>query len=150
MLLAKLQSGRTGEEKQANVTLTKRWKTALFASLKSKIQQSLYSPWGFQEAEAPRFHDNRHMKLVRLSALSTGRLCPPGNIRGWVDPRAIVQPKRLSKWKTKMTLSGIEPAHSADIPSCYLQETSVGLLWKPWNQPPPTRSVLPLRKSLPT
>jgi hypothetical protein len=26
-------------------------------------------PIGFQECEAPRFHDNRHMKVVRLSAL---------------------------------------------------------------------------------
>ena len=31
---------------------------------------------GFQEAEAPRFQDNRHMKVVRLSALRTGRLYP--------------------------------------------------------------------------
>ena len=31
-------------------------------------------PWGFQEVEAPRFQDNRHMKVVWLSALRTGRL----------------------------------------------------------------------------
>jgi hypothetical protein len=31
-------------------------------------------PLGFQEAEAPRFLDNRHMKVVRLSALRTGLL----------------------------------------------------------------------------
>ena len=36
--------------------------------------------WGFQEDEAPRFQDNRHMKVVRLSALRTGRLYPSGNI----------------------------------------------------------------------
>ena len=29
-------------------------------------------PVGFQEFEAPRFHNNRHMNLVRLSALWTG------------------------------------------------------------------------------
>jgi hypothetical protein len=39
-------------------------------------------PWGFQEVEVPRFQDNRHMKVVRLSALCTGRLYPPGNIPG--------------------------------------------------------------------
>jgi hypothetical protein len=33
-------------------------------------------PRGFQEAEAPRFKDNRHMKVVGLSALRTGRLYP--------------------------------------------------------------------------
>ena len=35
-----------------------------------------------QEAEAPKFPDSRHVKLVRLSALRTGRLYPPGNIPG--------------------------------------------------------------------
>jgi hypothetical protein len=33
-------------------------------------------PLGFQEVEAPRFLDNRHMKVVSLSALRTGRLYP--------------------------------------------------------------------------
>ena len=32
--------------------------------------------------EAPSFQDNRHMRVVRLSALHTGRLYPPGNIPG--------------------------------------------------------------------
>jgi hypothetical protein len=31
-------------------------------------------PWGFQEVEVPRFQDNRHMKVLRLSALRTGHL----------------------------------------------------------------------------
>jgi len=31
-------------------------------------------PWGFQEVEAPRFQDSRHMNVVRLSAVCTGRL----------------------------------------------------------------------------
>jgi hypothetical protein len=39
-------------------------------------------PLGFQEVEAPRFLDNRHMKVVRLSAVRTGRLYPPGKIPG--------------------------------------------------------------------
>jgi hypothetical protein len=37
-------------------------------------------PWGFQKFEAPRFQDNRHIKVVRLSALPTGRIYPPGII----------------------------------------------------------------------
>ena len=33
-------------------------------------------PRGVQEVEAPRFQDNAHMKVVRLSALRTGSLYP--------------------------------------------------------------------------
>ena len=33
-------------------------------------------PKGLQESEVPTFKDNRHMKVVRLSALHTGRLYP--------------------------------------------------------------------------
>ena len=36
----------------------------------------LHRPCGFQEVEAPRFQDNRYMKVVKLSALSTSRLYP--------------------------------------------------------------------------
>jgi hypothetical protein len=36
----------------------------------------------FQEFEAPRFQDNRLMKVVRLSTLCTGCLYPPGNVPG--------------------------------------------------------------------
>jgi len=36
----------------------------------------------FQEVEAPRFQDNRHIKAVRLSAVRTDRLYPVGKIPG--------------------------------------------------------------------
>jgi hypothetical protein len=35
-----------------------------------------------QEVESPRFQDNRHMKVVMLTALRTSGLYPPGNIPG--------------------------------------------------------------------
>jgi hypothetical protein len=41
---------------------------------KSNPITGLDRPLGFQKVEAPRYLDNRHMKVVRLSALRTGRL----------------------------------------------------------------------------
>jgi hypothetical protein len=38
--------------------------------------QAWTGPSGFQEFEAPEFLDNRHLKVVRLSALRTGCLYP--------------------------------------------------------------------------
>jgi len=38
--------------------------------------QAWTGPGGFQEAESPRFQDIRYMKVVKLSALRTGRLYP--------------------------------------------------------------------------
>ena len=38
--------------------------------------------WGFHDVEASKFQDNRHMNVVRLSALHTGRLYSPGSIPG--------------------------------------------------------------------
>ena len=44
--------------------------------------QSLYRPWVFQEVEGSIFQNNRHVKVLRLSALSSCRLYPPVNIPG--------------------------------------------------------------------
>jgi len=51
-------------------------------------------PLRCQEGENPRFPDNRHMKVARLSALGTGHLYPQEiplvfiSVQGSVDPRA--------------------------------------------------------------
>jgi len=55
----------------------------IFSKKVKKIPlQAWTGPEGFPAVVAPSFQDNRHMKEVRLSALGTGRLYPPGNNPG--------------------------------------------------------------------
>ena len=50
--------------------------SGVLISVKSNPITGLDRPGWFQEVEAPRFQDNRHMKVVGLPALGTGRLYP--------------------------------------------------------------------------
>jgi hypothetical protein len=79
-------------------------------------------PLGFQEVEAPRFLDNRYLKVGRLSAVRTGRLYPPRKY-SWYSflleaestPRAIVRPKGLCQWKISNDTIG---NRTRDLPAC--------------------------------
>jgi hypothetical protein len=56
-----------------------------------KVKLSCYRPgWalGLQEVEATEFLDNRHRKVVRLSALRTGRLYPQEGFLVLISVRA--------------------------------------------------------------
>ena len=99
-------------------TVTYIWRNhnVILSDLKVRITcTGLGRPLRFHEVKAPRFHDNRHMKVVRLSALGTGRLYLQEisvaliNVRGCIDLRAIVRPEGLCQWKIPMTPSKIEP-----------------------------------------
>jgi len=92
-----------------------------------KVKQSHYRPdrpWGFQEVEAVKFEDIQHMKVVRLSALSTDCLYPQKvflvliSVRGWVNPMVIVHLEGLCQWKIPMKPSGIEPATFRLLAQC--------------------------------
>jgi len=83
-------------------------------------------PWRFHDVEAPRFQDNRHMKVVRLSALCTRCLYPPKEIplvlisvRVWVDPRDIVWLEGC-QWKIPTPL-GIERTTCRVVARCLNQ-----------------------------
>ena len=72
---------------------------------KSNSITGLDKPWGFQEVEAPRFQDNRHIKVVSLSALRTGRFYPQEiflvliSVTGWVDPQGHSAAGRIMSMK---------------------------------------------------
>jgi hypothetical protein len=93
--------------------------TILLEGIAIPLQAYYRSRW-FQEVEASRYKDSRHMKVVRLSALRTGSFPSKKysmfiSVRGWVDLTVIVQSEGLCHWKIPITSTGIKTHH---LPAC--------------------------------
>jgi hypothetical protein len=98
---------------------------------KVKVKQSHYRHW-----QALRAPGGRGSQVFRQSAHEGGKVVSPNHrpplpprkdswvlisVRGWVDLRAIVRPKRLCQWKIPVTPSGIEPATFQFVAQCLNQ-----------------------------
>jgi len=72
----------------------------------------------FKEVEAPRFHDNRHMKVLRLLALRTDRLYPQEYI---VHLSQAAMSYKACHFESRQRLEETERCLS--LPSCYATST---------------------------
>ena len=78
---------------------------------------------GFQEVWILIFHDNRHMKVVRLSALRNGRLYPPRNIPGTNLCWTLSQPQGHSAAGRIMSMKNCSDTignRTRELPTCCL------------------------------
>jgi hypothetical protein len=98
-------------------------KPLLHVVSKSNSSIVLDRPWDVQEVQAPRFRDNRYMKVVRLSVLRTSRPYPEGNIPGAHFCYTLSRPQGHSAARRNMSMKNyvtteIEPANFRLVAQC--------------------------------
>ena len=99
-----------------------------------KIQLKLFhyrTRRDFMATRCWEFIENRHIKMIKFSALCTSRLYPLDvpmvliSVTGWIDPRTIVRPEELRQWKIPVTPS--ERVHVLSACSAVPQEQRQGV-----------------------
>jgi hypothetical protein len=97
------------------------------ALLHEKVKWPHYRPW-----QAIRVPGSWGFQILRWSAHEGGKVVSPMHrlplpreiflvlisVRGWVNPRARVQPEGVCQWKIPMTLSGINPVTYRFVAQC--------------------------------
>jgi hypothetical protein len=104
--------------------------TFLFTKLSKQVKQSHYRP-----GQALRFPEVWGFQISRQSTREGGKVASPTHrpplpqetfpvlisVRGRVDPRVIVRPEELCRWKNPMTPSRIKPATFRLVAQCLNQ-----------------------------
>jgi hypothetical protein len=80
--------------------------------VKQFLLQAWTGPEAFRRYRLPDFTLSRHLKVVRLSALHTGRVYSPGNLTGIHFCWRLSRPQNYVNKKIPVIPSGIEPAPS--------------------------------------
>ena len=115
-------------------------------------------PWRFQEVEAPRFQDSRHMKAVRLSALRTGCFYTPGNIPGIHFCQRLSRPQGHSAAGRIMSMKNSDGNRTRELPACSAVPLLInvnGCYWQRqnftqsfWHQTPMAQNTIPVHAIL--
>jgi hypothetical protein len=83
--------------------------------------QAWPGPEGSSRLKLPEFEDSGHMKVVRLSALRTGRVYPPGNIPGTHFCQRVSRPQDHSAAGRIMSMKNSNDTignRTRDLPVC--------------------------------